>query len=70
MTERVETGGVKTFDYSKSERRELGQDKKKEISEAYGMYYERKKKEKRKKVIFWIVISLILVLLGYLFFLR
>jgi hypothetical protein len=70
MVVRVETGGMKTFDYSKIEKRELSSDKKRQISEAYGKYYERKRRDKKNKIIFWILVSLGVILLAYFFLLR
>ena len=70
MAERVETGGLMRFDYSKGERKKLGKKEKKEIEGAYGKYYERRSKEKRRKRIVWsvVIILLVLILVFFLFF--
>ncbi len=71
MGERVETGGLMSFDYSRTGRKnEMSREEKKEISEAYGKYYDRKRRERKRKIIMWIVIVLVilLVILGVLFF--
>ncbi len=67
MPETVNTGGVKSFDYSKLERQKLGDEKKREIREAYSLAAERKRKDKRNKIIVWIIVILILIVLGILF---
>ncbi len=67
MAERVQTGGVMSFDYSSRRARKLSGEKKKEIKDAYGEYYERKKKERRNKIIGWgIAILLILAVLIFI----
>lgn len=66
MAERVSTGGVKSFDYGKRERK-LDEERKKGIEEGYEKYYERKRREKRRKVIGIIVLILILLALAAIF---
>ncbi len=70
MTEGVNTGGVKRFDYSKFKTGKLDEKKKKEIAEAYEQYGIRKKREKRNKIILWIVIGLVILAGIWLIFLR
>ena len=71
MVEKVETGGVMSFNYSSKERTKLSGEKKKEIEEAYGKYYKRKSREKRNRIMKWgIVISLLLIVLVYFLFFR
>jgi len=67
MVERVQTGGVMSFDYSSQKRGKLSDEKKRDIKEAYGKYHERKRKERRNKIIGWgIVIFLILAVLAFI----
>jgi len=70
MVERVETGGLMSFEYSGGERKKLGKKEQKEIKGAYDKYYERRVKEKRRKRIVWgvVIILLILILIFSLFF--
>jgi len=70
MVERVETGGLMSFNYSKGESKKLGKSERKEIEGAYEKYYERKAEEKKKKRIVWgaVIILLILILVFSLFF--
>ena len=68
MVERVETGGLMSFDYSKSRRSKLSLERKREIDKAYGRYWERKKKERRNKIMIFIIIILVLLVLGAVFF--
>ena len=71
MKERVHTGGVMSFNYSSRKPGKLSNEKKREINEAYGKYYERKRKEKRNKIIGWgIAIFLILAVLAFILFSR
>ena len=67
MPERVNTGGVKSFDYSKLEDQKLSDNKKREIEDAYAKAAERKRREKRDRAVFWIIVILILIVLGILF---
>ena len=70
MGERVETGGLMSFDYGRKKNPKLGDKKEKEINDAYEKYYERKKREKRNKIIIWMVIVLALILGVWFLFLR
>lgn len=65
MSERVETGGLMSFDYSKSEKPRMSEEQKKEIEEAYEKYYERKRREKRRRF-FIIVLIIVIILAGLL----
>ncbi len=65
MSERVETGGLMSFDYSKREAPKIGDEQKREIEGAYEEYYERKRRERKKKF-FIIVLIIIVVLAGIL----
>lgn len=67
MGERVQTGGTKTFDYSSISASKLGEDKKKEISDAYASYSERKKKEKIRKIALLVLILLVVISLSLFF---
>ncbi len=67
MPERVQTGGMKVFDYSKVERQRLSDKDKKELNEAYAKADERKKRDKRNKIVIWIIVILVLIILGILF---
>jgi len=49
--ERVETGGLVSFDYGKKRSSKLSKSKEREIGLAYEKYYERRKREKRNKLI-------------------
>ncbi|MDP2628725.1 MAG: hypothetical protein Q8P15_02410 [Nanoarchaeota archaeon] len=70
MVEKVQTGGVMSFDYSNSKKKELDIDTKNEIEEAYIKASERKMREKKKRMILWIVVILVLILVGLFTFLR
>jgi len=63
MAEEVGTGGLHKFRYEKGESSRLSEEKRKEIGEAYGKYYERRAREKRNRTIFWIIGIVILILL-------
>ncbi len=65
MSERVETGGLMHFDYSKGEESRMNEEQKREIEEAYDKYHERKRRERRRKF-FIIVLIIIVVLAGLL----
>ena len=65
MGERVETGGLMSFDYSKREIPKIGEEQKREIEGAYEEYYERKMREKKRKF-FIIALIVIVVLAGIL----
>jgi hypothetical protein len=60
MVERVQTGGVMSFDYGKGRKREASEEQKKDIAIGYEEYSERKKREKRKM---WVIILVIIVVL-------
>ena len=62
MVERVNTGGVMSFDYSKAEKSKLGKELKKDIKRGYMEYYYRKRREKRRKLM--IIILVIIVIVG------
>ena len=59
--ERVETGGLMSFDYSKAEKGKLSHKEKVEFEKAYEKYYERKKRKKRRKFIIILIVLLIVV---------
>jgi len=63
MVEKVNTGGVMSFDYSKAEKSKLSNEQKEDLEKGYDEYYTRKEKEKRKKF-FIILLIVILVLTG------
>ncbi len=70
MAEKVSTGGVKSFTYTKEHNPRLTSEQKQEIREAYQHYDERKarqKKEKRTRIIIISIIILILIILAVLF---
>lgn len=63
MVEKVETGGLMRFDYSKREdEKRMSENQKQEIAEGYERYYERKRREKRRK--FFIIILIIIIILA------
>jgi cytoskeletal protein RodZ len=61
MGERVETGGLMSFDYSKSSTKKLSDKQKNEIEDGYGKYYERRRKEKRRRFILIILVIVVVV---------
>ena len=68
MAENVQTGGLMSFRDS-NERKELNDEKKKEIREAYAIAEERRRKRRKEKAILWVIIGIIIVLiLGFLIF--
>ena len=67
MVERVETGGMMSFDYSKSDHKKLDPKRKRFIGKGYEEYEERRRIEKRNSLIKWIAISLLLILLVLFF---
>ena len=67
MGERVETGGLMSFNYSKAEKSKLSKKDKAEFEKAYEKYYERKKREKRRKF-FIVLLIIILLIAGLIFF--
>ena len=67
--ERVETGGLMSFDYSKSGKPKMKDEERVEIEGAYQKYYERKKKEKRTRLFIIILIIILLIVgLGFLIY--
>jgi len=65
MGERVETGGLMSFDYSNEGQKKLSEQKRREIENEYEKYYERKRREIEKKF-FIILLITILILTGIL----
>lgn len=65
MGERVETGGLMSFDYSKAERSKLSKEQKENIERGYAEYYMRKERERKKKF-FIILLIIVLVVAGIL----
>ncbi len=62
MVERIETGGLMTFDYSNADVGEISEGDKKEIAEAYRRAEERRKREKKMKWV-WTLIAVLMVVL-------
>ena len=60
MVEKVNTGGVMSFDYSKAEKSKLSSEQKRGIERGYEEYERRKRRERRKK---FIIILLIIVII-------
>ncbi len=60
MSERVETGGLMSFDYSEAESSKMSDEQKRDIVEAYKKYYERRKRERRKR--FFIIVLIIVII--------
>ena len=60
--ERVETGGLKTFNYQKGEKKKLSNEERNEIKNAYAKYDERKKQEKRRR--FFLIVLIIIILIA------
>ena len=65
MSERVSTGGIKTFQYEKGHNPKLSTEEKLEIKEAYAKADERRRKEKRNRLI--ITIIAIVIILSIIF---
>lgn len=69
MAEDVQTGGLMKFRYGKGEKPKINEDLKKDIRDAYGMYYERKAREERRRKLLWLLVGLVilvaLILLGW-----
>ncbi len=63
--ERVNTGGMMSFDYSKAEKSKLNKEQREDIDKGYEEYYDRKDREKRKKF-FIILLIIILIIAGIL----
>lgn len=63
MTERVSTGGTKSFEWDKKAEK-LDDERKEEIKRGYEQYQERKKREKRNKLILLIAAILILIIVS------
>ncbi len=69
MAESVQTGGIMQFKYP-GQTPKLKEAYRKEIDEAYEVYYERKKEEKkRKKILYWLLAILGLVAIAIIFLL-
>lgn len=68
MVERVNTGGMMSFDYSKSSPKKLDQDIKDEIKSAYESYYRRKKKNKIKKALFFVILIIVIAVILFIIF--
>ena len=68
MVERVETGGLFSFNYEKGDDPKISKSQRKEIADAYNIYYERRRKERRAKIFRWGLAALfVLVVLGVIF---
>ena len=65
MAERIETGGLMTFDYSQAEEGEVSEEDKKEIAEAYEKAEERKARAKKMKWVWTLIAVLMIVLLVF-----
>jgi surface antigen len=63
MVERIETGGLMAFDYSKSDTAEISEEDKNEIAEAYKKAEERKARAKKMKWVWTLIAVLMIVLL-------
>jgi len=65
MAENVSTGGLKVFRHGKDDY-SLDSERKKEIEEGYGKYYERRERERKQKIIWWtagILVGLVIICL-------
>ncbi len=60
MVERVQTGGVVSFEHKSQGDLKLDPKRKKDISEAYEKYYVRREEERKNRIIFWIGIILLI----------
>jgi len=66
MAERVETGGLKSFNYE-GNNLELDEERRRAIEEGYAQAAERKRREKRNRIILWIVTALIVLgIIGFI----
>jgi len=69
MAERVNTGGLKSFNYQSKKQQKLDKERKKEIELGYQQYYERKAIERKNKIIVYAIgIILLIIVGGYLVF--
>jgi hypothetical protein len=68
MPERVETGGLMSFDYSNSRARGLEEEQKREIEEGYLKAKERKARERRNRILIIVLIVLILAIFAFIIF--
>ena len=69
MAESVQTGGIMQFKYP-SQTPKLKEAYRKEIDEAYDVYYERKKEEKKRKRLIWMLILLGIIIGLIVFYLN
>jgi len=68
MVEKVETGGMVSFDYSNFEKGKLSDERKRSIGEGYEKYNDRKRRERRNRWIVIIIIILIALVAGVFLF--
>lgn len=61
MTEKINTGGLKTFVYEKSYNPKLSLQEGIELDEAYEKVRIRKKKERKRKIILLIIVIIIFI---------
>lgn len=64
MAEKVETGGLMSFDYNGKDGEELSEDRKRGIEEGYKKFEERTAREKKTRVIKWTIVGVVLVLIA------
>ncbi len=69
MVERVETGGMMSFEYNKDSGKKLSKEEKEEFNRAYQRAEERKEREKRNNLVILIIIILIIISFGIWYFL-
>jgi type IV secretory pathway component VirB8 len=63
MAEEVNTGGVKRFVHSRGEQPKINEELRKDIRDAYGLYYERKARAEKRRKLLWRVAGLAIFLL-------
>jgi len=65
--ERVETGGLMSFNYEKDNLSKLSEEQRREIKDAYRKADERRKRDKRNKIIFWIIAAIVILgIIGFI----
>jgi len=70
MSERVETGGLMSFNYAKGKGPKISKSQKKDIADAYRNYYARKRSEMKIKILRWGLASLFVLLVVGVIFIR
>jgi len=63
MAEEVNTGGVKRFVHVRGEQPKINEELRRDIQDAYGLYYARKAREEKRRKLLWRLAGLAILIL-------